>query len=106
MDAIHKGRVITHLTWERSKKMSDTLLVLDVDIKVPDHDNTAICTNAFLATAELARLHITLHDVYAIFLIERNTGDFIKADDIVLANQAPLSVGVVDEHPSDCCFAA
>ena len=46
----------------------------------------AIGTDAFLATAEFAGLHVSLHDVYAIFLIEGDTRHLIEANYIVLAD--------------------
>jgi len=39
-------------------------------------------------------------------LIERDAGDLVKTDDVVLTNKAALTVCVVDEHPGHSCFAA
>ena len=52
--------------------MADSLLVGNIHIEVTDHDDTAKATDALLAAAELAGLHVALHDVDAIFLVEGN----------------------------------
>ena len=59
-----------------------------------------------LPAAELAGLHVALHDVHAVLLVEGDAGDFVEADDVVLADQAALAVGIVDEHARDRRLAA
>ena len=86
--------------------MTIALLVLHIHIEVADHDDRAIGPDAFLAPAEFAGLHVTLHDVEAILLIEGDTRNFIKADHIVEADQPALPAGVVDEHPGNGGLAA
>ncbi|MPN16347.1 hypothetical protein SDC9_163686 [bioreactor metagenome] len=72
--------------------MSNSLLLLNINIEVAHHDNGTICPDAFLAPAELSRLHITLEYVHSILLVERHPGHLIKANNIVLANQTTLPV--------------
>ncbi len=86
--------------------MPDPLLVLHVDVKVADHDDTAIGANALLAAAELGRLHVALHDVDAVFLVKGDAGDFVEAHDVVLAHESALACGHVDEHACDGGLAA
>ena len=62
--------------------------------------------DAFLAPAELAGLHVALHDVDAVLLVEGDAGDLVEADHIVLADQSALAVGIVDEHAGDGRLAA
>src|SRR4051794_6203557 len=81
--------------------MPDSLLVLYVDVEVANHHDAAIRANAFLPAAELPRLHVALHDVHAIFLVEGDPGDLVEADDVVLADEPALTAGVVDEHACD-----
>src|SRR6185295_4830108 len=98
VDAVHEGGVIPHLDRQRSEEVTDALLVLHVHIEVTDQHDAAISADAFLAAAELARLHVALHDVNAVLLIEGDARDFIEADHVVLADKAALAAGVVDEH--------
>ena len=98
MDAIHECRVVAHLWRQWAQQVSDALLVLHFDIEVADHHDATFGADAFLSARELTGLHVTLEDVYAVFLIERHPGDFVKADDIVLTYQTTLAIGVVDEH--------
>ena len=63
-----------------------SLLVLDINVKVADQNKASISANAFFSTAKFTGLHVALHDIDAIFLIEGDARNFVKADDIVLAN--------------------
>src|SRR5258705_1126679 len=101
MDAIHKGGVVTHISRQRAKEMSNALLVFDIDIEVSNHHDATVSANALFPSAELSRLHVALHDIDAVFLIEGNAGDFIEADHIVLTDQTPLPIAVVHEHARD-----
>jgi hypothetical protein len=58
--------------------VTEALLVFYIDFKVTHHHQTAKPANAFLTPAELARFHVAFHDVDAVFLIERDAGDFAK----------------------------
>src|SRR5580700_8413935 len=80
VNAVHKSSVVTHLRRQWAEKMANPLLMLHVHVEVTNHDDTAIGTNAFLAAAEFTRFHVALHNVYAIFLVEGDAGDFIEAD--------------------------
>ena len=51
-------------------------------------------------------LHVALHDVHAVLLVEGNAGNFVEAHHVVLADQPALAVGVVHEHPGDGRLAA
>ncbi len=106
MDAVHEGRVVAHLRRHRAEQMADALLVLDVDLEIAHHDDAAVGADALLAPAELARLHVALHDIDAILLVEGDAGHFVEADHIVLADQPPLAGRHVDEHPGDGALAA
>ena len=78
--------------------MANALLVFDIHLEVAHHDHAAEPSNALLAAAELPGLHIPLHDVDPVFLIKGDSGDLVEADHIVLAYEATLAVGGVDEH--------
>ena len=82
------------------------LLLLDVDVEVADHDDAAVGADALLAAAELAGLHVALEDVDAFLLVERDAGDLVEADDVVLGDEPSLAGGVVDEHVGDRRLAA
>ncbi len=70
MDAVHEGGVVPHLRRHGTKQVPYALLVFHVDIKVADQDDAAVRADALLATAELAGLHVALHDVHAVLLVE------------------------------------
>ena len=53
--------------------MTNLLLLLNIHIKVSNHDNAAFCADAFLAAGKLARFHIALENIHTIFLVKRNT---------------------------------
>ena len=95
MDAVHECGVIAHLGWHRAQKVSDLLLLLDVDIEIADHDDAAFGPDILLATAELARGHIAFHDVDAVLLVEAGPCYFVKVYDVVLTHQTALPVRVV-----------
>ena len=106
MDTVHPGSIITHLCWEWAKQMAYSLLVFDIDIEVTDKHHGAIGSNAFLPTAELAGLHVALHNVYPFLGVERDAADLVKANDVVLTDQTTLAVGIVRKHFGDGGFAA
>ena len=106
MDAVHESGVLSHLGRQWAEKMPNPLLVLHVHVEVANHDDTPIGANAFLAAAELTRLHVALHDVHTIFLVEGDAGDFIEADHVILADQSALTVSIIDKHARDRCFAS
>ena len=66
--------------------MAYALLLVHVDVEVADHYKTALGADVLLAAAELAKGHVALHDIHAVFLIEGDTRDLVKADNVVLAN--------------------
>ena len=106
MDAVHERRVVPHLRRQRAEQVADALLVLDVDVEVADHDDAAVGADALLAAAELAGLHVALHDVDAVLLVEGDAGDLVEADHVVLADQPALAGRVVHEHAGDGRLAA
>src|SRR5690606_36723295 len=63
VNSIHPRRVVTHFRWQRAKQMPYPLLMLDIHIKVADKHHGAIGTDTLVATAELAGLHVALHDI-------------------------------------------
>ena len=86
MDSIHESRIVFHFWGHGAKQVPQALLMLDIYIKVANHDDTAIGPNALLATAELSRFHIAFHDVHAVFLVKRDAGHLVKTDHIILAD--------------------
>ena len=65
----------------------------NIDVEVADHHDRAIGPDALLAAAELPGLHVALHDVDAVLLVEGDAGDLVEADDVVLADQPALTGG-------------
>lgn len=90
--------VVAHFRRQWAQQMSNPLLLLDVHIEIADHHEAAVGANVFFAAAELSRRHVALHDVYAVFFIERDTRYLVKADHVVLTYQPPLPGRVIDEH--------
>src|SRR5205823_1608317 len=66
--------------------------------EIAEEDNSTESADALLSTAKLPRLHISLHDVNTVFLVEGHAGDLIETNHIVLTNQSSLSSRVVNEH--------
>ncbi len=106
MDTIHEGGVVSHLRRHGTEQVPDTLLMLNIDIEIADQNDAAIGADALLATAEFPGLHESLHDVYTILLIKGDTGNLIKTDYIVLADQPTPTGRVVDKHLGDRCLTA
>jgi hypothetical protein len=106
VDAVHERRVVAHLGRQRREQVADALLVGDVDVEVADQHDRAVGADRLTASRELAGLHVALHDVDAVLLVEGDAGDLVEADDVVLGDQAALSGGVVDEHAGDGGLAA
>src|SRR2546425_10103269 len=106
MKAIHKCCIVTHFRRHRPEKVTNSLLVFYINFEVPHHNHTATSSNTLTAPAELTGLHIAFHDIDTILLIKGYPGYLIKAHNIILANQAPLSIAVVDKHTSNRCFAS
>jgi hypothetical protein len=98
VDAVHEGGVVAHLRRQRPEQVPNALLVLHVHVEVADQHDGAVGADALLATAELAGLHVALHDVDAVLLVEGDARDLVEADHVVLADQPALAGGVVDEH--------
>ncbi len=106
VNPVHKRRVIAHLRRHGAEQMPHSLLVLDIHLEVAHHHYGTIASDTLAAAAELAALHVPLHNVDAVFLVEGYAADLIEADDVILADQPPLPCRVVDEHARDCRFAA
>jgi hypothetical protein len=81
--------------------MAHALLLLDIHIEIADHHYPTVSPDVLLAAAELASGHVALHDIHAVLLIERDAGNLVETDDIVLAHETTLSCGVVHEHLGD-----
>ena len=60
--------------------------------------DAAVGADRLLPAAELARLHVALHDVDAVLLVEGDAGHFVKTHHVVLADQTTLARGIVHEH--------
>src|SRR6266849_6403652 len=103
MNAVHKCCIVTHFRRHRPEKVTNTLLVFYINVEVPNHNDTAACSNTLSSPAELTGFHIAFHDVDPILLIEGDARYLIEAHNIILANQATLSSAVVDEHASNRC---
>ena len=106
VDSIHQRRVVSHFRRHRAEQVADPLLVLDIHLEVAHHHDPAVGPDAFLSTAELPGLHVALHNVHAVLLVEGNAGNFVEAHHVVLANQSSLPVGHIDEHAGDGRLAA
>src|SRR5437867_7815396 len=104
MDTVHESGIVTHLRRHWPEKVPHSLLVLHVHFKIAHHHHAAIGSDALPPPAKFPRLHVALHDVDAVLLIERDAGDFIKTDHVVLTDQSPLTGGIVDEHPGNGCL--
>ena len=72
LDAVHQRRVVTHLRRQRTEQVTNSLLVLHVNIKIPKQHDAALSPNAIATARKLARLHKPFHDVDAVFLVERH----------------------------------
>ena len=66
VDTVHESGVPAHFWREWSEQVPHTLLMLDVYVEVADEHDATLGANALFAAAELAGLHIALHDVHAI----------------------------------------
>src|ERR1700733_5425762 len=97
---------MTHLGRQWAEKMANALLVLHVHVEIANHRNAAIGADALLPATKLAGFHVALHNVYAIFLVERYAGDFIEADYVKLAYQSALTTGVIDKHACNRSFTS
>src|SRR6266702_3602849 len=106
MNTIHKSCIVTHFRRHWREKVTNTLLMCYIHFEVSNHNDTAACSNTFSSPAELSGFHIAFHDVDPILLIEGYSGYFIKAYNIILANQASLSITVVDKHTGNGCFSS
>src|SRR3989454_5023507 len=106
MKAIHKCCIVTHFRRHRPEKVTNTLLVFYINFEVSNHNDTTTCSSTLSSPAELTGFHIAFHDVDPILLIEGYSGYFIKAYNIILANQTSLSITVVDKHTSNGCFSS
>ena len=60
MNPIHEGGVIPHFRREWTQKMRDALLLLNINIEVPDHDKAPISADLVLSTAELTGCHASV----------------------------------------------
>src|ERR1700730_967480 len=106
MDPVHERGVVAHLGRQRPEQMADALLVLHVDLEISDQDDRSIGPDALATARELAALHVALHDVDAVALIERDARDLIEAYHVVLADEARLAVRHVNETPRHGRLAA
>src|SRR5262245_13642741 len=94
MNAIHESRIVPHLGRHWAEEMANLLLLLDVYIEIADHHHAAFGANVFFPATELPRCHIALHDIDAVLLVEGDARDLIKANDVILADESALTVGI------------
>jgi hypothetical protein len=95
MDAVHESRVVPHFGRQRAEKVADALLVLHVHVEIAYQHDGAVGADALLAAGELAALHVALHDVDAVLLVEGNTRHLVEADHVVLADQTTLALALL-----------
>jgi hypothetical protein len=86
--------------------VANSLLVFNINFKISYQNNASVSPYTFLATAELAGLHVAFHNVDPVPLIKRDAGDLIKAYHVILANQAALTSCIIDKHASNCCLTS
>src|SRR5262245_39119633 len=98
MDAIHKGGIVAHFWWKRSEQVANPLLMLHIYFEIAHQDDATFGADTLTATRKFPRLHEAFHDVYTILLDEVHPRNFVKANHIVLADQAALAARHVDEH--------
>src|SRR5665213_2092351 len=101
MEPIHECRVVTHLWRHRGQEVPDPLLLLDIDVEVTHHDQTAISPDVFFPTAELARGHVAFHNVHTVLLIEGDTRNLVETNYVILTDETALSRCVVYKHLGD-----
>jgi hypothetical protein len=106
VDPVVERCVVAHLLRHGPEQVAAAQLVGDVHVEVADHHDPTVGADALLATAELARLHVALEDVDAFLGVERDAGDLVEADDVVLGDEAPSPRRVVHEHVGDGRLAA
>lgn len=97
-------RVIRHFGRQGTKQIPDALLH-NIHVIVPHHHDAPLGANALLATAKFSQGHVAFHDVYAVLLIEGNTGHLSKHTTSEWQTR-PLSVGIVDKHLCYRCLPA
>lgn len=86
--------------------MADTLLVADMHVEIADQHDAAVGPDAFAPPRELSGLHVALHNVHAVLLVEGDAGNLVEADNVVLTDEPALAVGHVDKHPRHRGLAA
>ena len=80
--------------------------MLDIDFEISDQHNGALGANTLAAARELAALHVAIHDVDAVLLIEGDARHLVEAHHIILADEATLAIRHIHKHAGDCGFAA
>jgi hypothetical protein len=93
VEAIYKRSVVTHLSWHGPEQVSNPLLALHIGVEVADHLDAAIGPDALPSTTELARLHVPLHDVDAVLVVEGDARHLVEAHDIVLGDETVQDKG-------------
>src|ERR1035441_5986574 len=106
MDTIHERCVVSHFGRKRPEEVPDPLLMLDIDVEIPDQHNAAIGPDAFLASAKFAGLHVAFHNVDTVLLVEGDARDLVETDNVILTNKAALPCCVIHKHPRHGCLTA
>jgi hypothetical protein len=85
VDTVHQRRVVTHLRRQRTEQVTNSLLVLHVNVEIPKQDDAG--ADAIAAVGEFARLPESFHDVDAVLLVEGDARYLIEADHVVLTSR-------------------
>lgn len=86
-----KAVSLAHLGRHRPEEMAHPLLVLHVNVEGADHHDAAFSADTLATARELAGLHVTLHDVDAVLLVEGYARHLVETDNIVLADKPALA---------------
>lgn len=106
MNPVHESGIISHLRGKGTKKVTDSLLMFDIDVKIPNHDKTALSPDIFSSTTELTGDHVPFHDIDPLFCFTFNSRHFIKADKIILTDTSSLAGCIIHKHLCNSCLSS
>ena len=98
MHTVKEGRIRSHFWREGVKKAGSLQQHINTLIDVAHKDHRGIGRLLFFATGKGAGSHIVFHDLNAVFVLEANTGNFIKGYAIPKAYQAHCVLAHVIEE--------
>ena len=105
MEAIKECRV-DHRLGKRSKKMAGLHKCIDRLIDVADKDHTGRRRYRIATSCERSGCHVVLHDLDAILVLEGNTCNFVKSDQIPHPHKPDLAAAHVVEQVCNGCLTA